>query len=130
MSFDGMQEGIIPNDLEQFAQLVAVPLQGTKMSTPPRHRPRKVAPAIAPPRCSKRLAKKAVHRTPVVAAVQNLLMRKLGLLPHEEMRTEDFDKYMQLFFGGLSKEQTRIICELFMDYTPAPEAGELVVEEV
>jgi hypothetical protein len=37
---------------------------------------------------------------------------------------------MQLFFGGLSKEQTRIICELFMDYTPVPEAGELVVEEV
>jgi hypothetical protein len=99
------------------------------MSTPPRCRPHNVAPTTAPPRHSKRLATKAVHRTPAVVAAHNLLMHKPGLLPWEEMRMEDIDKYTQLFFDGLSEEQVRIIGELFMDYTPPSEAGELVVEE-
>jgi hypothetical protein len=100
------------------------------MSTLPRRHPHKAVLATATPRHSKWLTKKAVHRTPAVAAAHNLLICKLDLLPREEMRAEDFDKYTQLFFNGLSEEQAKIISELFMDYTPVPEAGELVVGEI
>jgi hypothetical protein len=42
-----------------------------------------------------------------------------------EMRTEDFDKYTQLFFDGLTEEQVKIIDELFMDYVVEVLAGEM-----
>jgi hypothetical protein len=52
-------------------------------------------------------------------------MRKLGLLlPREEMRSEDFDQYTQLFLDGLTEEQTKIIGELFIDFVAAPELVE------
>jgi hypothetical protein len=57
-------------------------------------------------------------------------MRKLGLLlPREEMRSEDFDQYTQLFLDGLTEEQTKIIGELFIDFVVAPELVEELVEE-
>jgi hypothetical protein len=75
------------------------------------------------------LAKKAINGTPAVAVTQNLLMRKLDLLPREEMRSEDFDKYTQLFLEGLTEEQSKIIGELFMDYVSVPKVVEDLVEE-
>jgi hypothetical protein len=77
-----------------------------------------------PPHHSMRLAKKVVHQTSAVMPTQNLLMCKLGLLPRE-MRTEDFDKYTQLFFDGLTEEQVKIIDELFMDYVVEVLVGEM-----
>jgi hypothetical protein len=79
------------------------------------HRCRAKAVQVAVPRRSARLAKKAIQCTPVLAAVQNLLMHKLGLSTSQRLQTADFDKYLKLFEEGLSLEQVQMIHELFSD---------------
>jgi hypothetical protein len=129
-SLGAMQEGVIPTDPDEFKQMVVKPLEATSLATPLQRCPWRVSASTASPHRYKRLAKQAVHQTPVIAVAQNLLMRKLGLLPKKEMGPEDFDKYTQLFLDGLTEEQTKIINELFMDYVPTPEPVEAMVGEV
>jgi hypothetical protein len=64
--------------------------------------------------------KKAANRTPVVAAAQNLLMRKLGVLQNQpKIESADFDHYIKLFAEGLTEVQAQMIWELFMVEVPA-----------
>jgi hypothetical protein len=61
-----------------------------------------------------------------MAAGQNLLMHKLGLLQAQnEIESVDFDRYIKLFAKGLSEAQAQIIKELFMDHVLSPELAEL-----
>jgi hypothetical protein len=55
-------------------------------------KPRHVA--MAPPHRSNRLAKNTMRRTPARVAVQNLLMRKLGVFDADQLQAEDFEKYL------------------------------------
>jgi hypothetical protein len=64
------------------------------------------------PRCSDRLAKKVVRRAPSVAATQNVVMHKLGLLSSEHVESSDFDHYLSSFNGGISLHQAQLIQEL------------------
>jgi hypothetical protein len=73
--------------------------------------------------------KKAAHRTPVIVAAQNLLMRKLGLLSTAEVVPDDLERYSKLFAKGLSEEQVLMIQDLFMHRVPEPKPEEAVVEE-
>jgi hypothetical protein len=77
--------------------------------------------AAAAPRRSTRLAKKALHRTPTVAAAQNLLMKKLRLVTDTEIATEDFEAYIRIFKEWLAQEQCKLIVELFMQQEAAME---------
>jgi hypothetical protein len=58
--------------------------------------------------------KKAQNRAPVMAATQNVLMRKLGLASSIHIETNDFNRYLQLFNQGLSEDQAWHIEDLFM----------------
>jgi hypothetical protein len=74
------------------------------------------------------LAKKAGRKVPTVAAAQNVLMERLGLVARQHVESDDFNTYINLFRDGMSEEQAHIIDDLFMDKPPAP--TEEVVEEV
>jgi hypothetical protein len=65
---------------------------------------------------------------PAVAAAQNVLMRKLGLVTGEHVESEDFDRYLNMFKGGLTEEQVNLIRELFKEHTTDP-VGSVVAEE-
>jgi hypothetical protein len=79
VSLGSMQHDVIPEDIATFKEVVVWPLHKSALATPPRRRARRVHTTTMPRR-SARLAKKVVQQSHVVAAVQNLLMRKLGLL--------------------------------------------------
>jgi hypothetical protein len=49
--------------------------------------------------------KKAMGRTPTVAAAHNILMKKLGLAQGPQLQSTDFEQYLQLFAEGLSESQ-------------------------
>jgi hypothetical protein len=42
---------------------------------------------------------------PVLAAVQNLLMKKLGISVGAKLQAQNFESYIQLFESGLSEKQ-------------------------
>jgi hypothetical protein len=63
--------------------------------------------------------KKAIHRTPTVAATQNLPMKKLGLVANAEIATEDFEAYIRVFKECLTTEQCKLITEMFMQQEAA-----------
>jgi hypothetical protein len=50
---------------------------------------------------------------PAVAATQNVLMKKLGLINGPQLETTDFGCYVQLFADGLSEHQVQLIKEMF-----------------
>jgi hypothetical protein len=88
-----LQEGVIPTSLESFMVVVSKPLpppvlQSKVCLKKPRH------VAMAPPHRSNRLAKNTMRRTPARVAVQNLLMRKLGVFDADQLQAEDFEKYL------------------------------------
>jgi hypothetical protein len=45
----------------------------------------------------------------MVAATQNLLMKKLGLISRAKVEAADLECYMKLFAEGLLEEQVRMI---------------------
>jgi hypothetical protein len=51
----------------------------------------------------------------VVAAAQNLLMRKLGLATNMHVDMADFACYIDLFLNRQTEDQVRLIRELFND---------------
>jgi hypothetical protein len=83
----------------------------------PAHAP----PSMAMPCHSIRLAKKAMGRSPVIVAAQNLLMRKLGLFSSGVEEVQGFKRYVNMFVDGLTEEQAHIIDELFMCHVPLSE---------
>jgi hypothetical protein len=84
-----MQEGFISSSLVSFERALS--------------KPRTPAPSTLPRRSS-RLTKKAMHRTPTVAATQNVLMRKLAVTDDGELQSSDFEKYLQMFREGLTEQ--------------------------
>jgi hypothetical protein len=77
-----------------------------------RRRPRQLAEPPPTPRRSDWLVKKALRRAPSVAAAQNVLMRKLGLVSSDHVESADFDCYLSSFNEGLSENQALLIQEL------------------
>jgi hypothetical protein len=65
---------------------------------------------------------------PAVVAVQNVLMRKLGLVTGEHVESEDFDRYLKTFKDGMTEEQVNLIRELFKEHT-MDLMGSVVAEE-
>jgi hypothetical protein len=61
------------------------------------------------PHQSSRLAKIALRRTPAVAAVQNVLLRKLGLVGEDYLDVDTFNKCVTLFNQGLTEVQVELI---------------------
>lgn len=95
---------------------------------PPLPRPcgRRGRPARLPRRSS-RLVKKTRNRTPAVLAVQNVLMRKLGITVDAPPEADDFAEYERIFHLGLTPAQVELIKELFHPH--ASVGGETQVEE-
>jgi hypothetical protein len=58
--------------------------------------------------------RKVIHHTLAVVTVQNLLMKKLGLVVGVEITTEDFEAYIRVFREGLMLEQCKLTMELFL----------------
>jgi hypothetical protein len=48
-----------------------------------------------------------------MAAAQNMLMRKPGVLGDDNLQSLDFEKYLQMFRDGLTNWQIELILELF-----------------
>jgi hypothetical protein len=70
-----------------------------------------------------------MHKTPVVTAAQNMLIKKMGLSSPAELKMEDFEWYIRVLQEGLNEEQARLINELFAPHTPIvelPEDNEMV----
>jgi hypothetical protein len=122
-----MQAGRLPSSPNALCAAISKPLPAAVGAFQPLRRWVRQT-SIAPPRRSVRLAKKAGRRVPTVAAAQNVLMKRLGLVAEQHVESDDFNTYINLFRDGLSEEQARIIDDLFMDKPPAP--TEEVVEEV
>jgi hypothetical protein len=55
----------------------------------------------------------------MIAAAQNALMKKLGLITGEHVESDEFNQYIKLFHDGLSEDQEKMIDELFMNKVPA-----------
>jgi hypothetical protein len=94
---------VIPANLAAFAELMFCDLLASMLqSMLIKCRTRNVAtPAVA--RRSVHLAKKGVNRTQAVAAAQNMLMRKLGLLRSQnEIELVEFNRYIKLR-GGVDR---------------------------
>jgi hypothetical protein len=68
------------------------------------------------------LARKACRHTPIVAAAQNILMKKLCIIGAQQLATEDFKKYLKIFKEGLSVEQVKMIQDLFGEHEPHVES--------
>jgi hypothetical protein len=100
-----MQDGVIPTSPTAFIQAFTKPLQPTLLSGTPRCWCASKAPPVSAPRCCSWLAKKARNRVPVLAAVQNLLMKKLGISVGAKLQAQNFESYIQLFESGLSEKQ-------------------------
>jgi hypothetical protein len=77
------------------------------------------------PHQSSCLANKAHNRLSVDVVVQNILMRKVGLVTQTHVEMTDFDRYLNLL-KGLSEEHEKMIYELFMDHPLTLNEGELV----
>jgi hypothetical protein len=111
-SSEHMEEDVIPSSPIGFKQAMAKPLPALAIPTPP---PR-LQPwvTVATSRRSDRLAKKSLHRNPVVVAAQNILMKKLGLTSGPEITMDDVENYIHVFKEDISAEQAELISELFM----------------
>jgi hypothetical protein len=125
-----METGVIHNSPNYFVHLMAKLLQSVALTSPPvhHHHPRCVYTTSEVPRHCSHLAKKASSRVPVVAAAQNILMRKLGLATGTHVESEDFNRYLKAFKDGLTEEHVKLIRELFNEHASDP-AGSLVAEE-
>jgi hypothetical protein len=112
------EEVLHPVDVASFTELISPPLEAPALRSPPRRCRTKPPPASAP-RHSSRLAKKAISWTPAVAAAQNVLIQKLGLGTGPQVDSAVFEKYLNLFQEGLTKEQAKLIGDLFTAQLPA-----------
>jgi hypothetical protein len=97
-----MMEGVIPSSPTSFIQVLSKPVANQALAT-----------TLSTPHHSNRLAKKAFHYTLVLAMVQNVLMKKLGISSRGQLEATDFDKYIQMFKEGMSEWQVQMILELF-----------------
>jgi hypothetical protein len=100
-SLGSLEPEIITASPASFVRKVSKPPVALVVTaTPLRRRARRLAMLAIAPQRSARLAKKALGRTPAVAATQNLLMKKLGLAKGPQHEMTDFDRYIQLFADG------------------------------
>jgi hypothetical protein len=129
-SSGSLEACVIPDSHDAFVQLMSKPIQPSALpsSLVRRRRPHCNYAASTLPLHNSRLTKKARSRVPAVAAAQNVLMRKLGLVTGEHVESEDFDRYLNMFKGGLTEEQVNLIRELFKEHTTDP-VGSVVAEE-
>jgi hypothetical protein len=97
-----MVEGVIPSSLMSFIQVLSKPVANQVLAT-----------TLSTPHRSNCLAKKAFHCTLVLATVQNVLMKKLGISSGGQLEATDFDKYIQMFKEGMPERQVQMILELF-----------------
>jgi hypothetical protein len=106
-----MQAGVIPSSPGEFMQLMTKPLQPTALESSPVHWrcSRWSYSTSATLRLSSCLAKKSKSHIPAGTAVQNLLMRKLGLSTGEHIKSEDFDHYLKAVKEGLKDEDVILI---------------------
>jgi hypothetical protein len=125
-----LEAGVIPDSSGAFVQLRSKPIQPSALPSSPVHRrcPCHNYVASALPLRSSRLTKKAWSRVPVVAAAQNILMHKLGLVTGEHVESEDFYHYLKTFKDGLTEEQVNLIRDMFKELTMDP-VGSVVAEE-
>jgi hypothetical protein len=116
-----MHEGHILSSPSSFTVMLTKPLSPALISTTaPR---RRAKTPTAAPRRSSRLAKKASSRTPAVAAAQNVLMKKLGIMAGLSLEMEDFEEYLHIFKEGLTGAQIKMIGDLFMPDPSGPAQG-------
>jgi hypothetical protein len=128
-SLGSLEPEIITASPASFVRKVSKPpVAPVATAAPLRRRARRLAMLAIAPQRSARLAKKALGRTPAVAATQNLLMKKLGLAKGPQHEMTDFDRYIQLFADGLSVPQVQLIRELFSDTMPSVEDKVLEIE--
>jgi hypothetical protein len=66
----------------------------------------------------------------MVAATQNLLMKKLGLISRAKVEAADLERYMKLFAEGLLEEQVRMIQDLFMDHVVTSYVLETLIQVI
>jgi hypothetical protein len=66
----------------------------------------------------------------MVAATQNLLMKKLGLISRAKVEAADLERYMKLFAEGLLEEQVRMIQDLFMDHVVTSRVLETLIQVI
>jgi hypothetical protein len=116
-----------PGNLAPFMQKVSTPIPTIALLSAPPYRchRRNLVPASVPHRSSC-LANKAHNRLSVDVVVQNILMRKVGLVTQTHVEMTDFDQYLNLLKEGLSEEHEKMIYELFMDHPLTLNEGELV----
>jgi hypothetical protein len=112
---DHIPVGHIPSSPSVFLQQLSRPSAPTPLlSSLTHHKSCKALATGTVPRQSSRLVKKAQNRAPVMAATQNVLMRKLDLASSTHIETDDFNRYLQLFNQGLSEDQDWHKEDLFM----------------
>jgi hypothetical protein len=105
VSLKGMSEGGIPSSPDTFLDKVMGLLPDAVLAVPPPKWCTKAVTAVL--HHSSRLAKKACGRTQVAAAMQNILMKKLGIMEgHQQQSSTDFEKYLKIFKEGLTVEQS------------------------
>jgi hypothetical protein len=117
-----LETGVIPISPVSFRAKVAKHLPSPVAPSPLSHHCARRTMLTSVPRRSARLARKAMGRTPAVAAAQNILRKKLGLAEGPQLQYTDFERYLKLFVEGLSDAQVELIKELFANVTPGSEA--------
>jgi hypothetical protein len=100
----GTSEGVIPSSPDTFLDKVMGLLPDAVLAVPPPKWCTKAVTAVL--HHSSRLAKKACGRTQA-AAMQNILMKKLGIMEgHQQQSSTDFEQYLKIFKEGLTVEQS------------------------
>ncbi|CAL5013433.1 unnamed protein product [Urochloa decumbens] len=108
----------------EFAALCSQPLpEAVILSFPPRRKPKRKTDDCLLPRRSSRIAKKTRGRVSnPVAAAQNVLMRKLGILkPDAEPDAVAVQQYADLLCNGISPSDSEAIDTLFPEHVPEDE---------
>jgi hypothetical protein len=118
---DGMHEGNIPSSPSSFAAMLTKPLSPARISTMAPSRRAKTPTAV--PRRSSRLAKKASSCTLAVAAAQNILMKKLGIMAGRALRRNTSRNTCVSSRKASQKAHIKMIGDLFMPDPSGPAQG-------
>jgi hypothetical protein len=109
-SLEGMCDDIISVSPNTLLDKVKKPLPKAAIVVPPPKRRTKVVTKVS--RRSSWLAKKACGHTSAVAAVHNVLMKKLNIVGTQQLESTKFEQYLKMFKEGLIAEQIKMIQEL------------------
>jgi hypothetical protein len=107
-----IQVGVLPASPFNFVQKLKKLLCTSALPVRPSRRIAHLVDELqTAPHRSSQLVKKVVQRALAVAAVQNLLMKKLGIARALKVEAADFECYVNMFRDGLFEEQVNLIKE-------------------